>query len=73
MLPSSTSNGNSSTGQQDEANNNQQQGKLKKVVKSVIPKLQNCTVNLSLFRKVAADELREMIDSVVGFFIVMKF
>lgn len=64
MLPS-TSNGNpSSSG--DEAN---QQGKLKKPVKSVIPKLQNCTVNLSLFRKVAADELREMIDSVVSLLI----
>ncbi|KAL9643969.1 hypothetical protein ABK040_005437 [Willaertia magna] len=40
------------------------QPKLKKPVKSVIPKLQNCAVNLSLFRKVAAEELRELIEKV---------
>ena len=50
------------------ASSQQQQQKkaLKKVVKSVIPKLQNCSVNLSLFRKVAADELKDLIENVVG-------
>lgn len=43
----------------------QQKKALKKPVKSVIPKLQNCSVNLSLFRKLAADELRELIEEVV--------